>query len=266
MHKVPKKTGKLAKRGELYDIIDALRLLTVAYMDMCGISIGCRTVVFCAAGEWKSRLAWLDLPLSEIARKSGLIDFFPYVTSEYDPEIYDRYDIAGMDCEELLTCCGHIVNEDVFDEPTTEVLCWGLLKATEEKEEMSREIEAISQDGTTLKGDLVTQHCGYTSLYITSPYSIHVTKDELVRESKELLIDAYNDIQRLHRMEKEVKTKYPDYQERIEKCKNGKIWEKQRVFDKTYSTLISQTVISSLSLAELFNEWWGLDLYIPKYV
>ena len=266
MQKVSKKIEELAKRGEKHDIMDALRLLTNAYMEMCGFSLGCRTIAFCALGEWQERLAWMDLPHSETARKSGVIDFMPYITSDYDPEIYDRYDIAAMDNEELLNCCEQIVEEKVFDDPTTEVLCWGILKETEEKEEMSREIEAISQDGTTLKGDLVTQRCGYTSLYMTSPYSIHVTKDELVRESKELLIDAYNDIQRLHRMEKEVKTKYPDYQERIEKCKNGKIWEKQRVFDKTYSTLISQTVISSLSLAELFNEWWGLDLYIPKYV
>ena len=130
MHKVPKKIGKLAKRGELYDIIDALRLLTVAYMDMCGISIGCRTVVFCAAGEWQERLAWMDLPLSEIARKSGLTDFMPYITSDYNPKIYNRYNIAVMDREEILSCFEQIVNEDVFDEPTTEVLCWGTLKAT----------------------------------------------------------------------------------------------------------------------------------------
>ena len=263
MKKVSKKIVKLAMRGEQHDVMDALRLLTNAYIEMCGISLACRTVVFCAAGEWQERLAWMDLPLSEIARKSGLTDFLPYITSDYDPEIYNRYDIAGMACEELLTCCEQIVNENDFDEPTTEVLCWGLLKATEEKEE--KDIEAMSQDGTTLKGDLVTQHCGYTSLYITSPYSIHVTKDELVREPKELLIEAYNDIQRLYRMEEEVRTLYPKYQEELEKCKNGKIWEKRKVFDKIYNTLSTQTVISSLSLAELFNKWWGLDFYISKY-
>ena len=123
----------------------------------------------------------------------------------------------------------------------------------------------MAQDGTTLKGDLVTQHCGYTSLYMTSPYSIHVTKDELVRESKELLIEAYNDIQWLHRMEEEVRTLYPKYQEELKKCNNGKILEKRRVFDKIYSTLNSHTVISSLSLAESLNYWLGLNFYIPKY-
>ena len=262
MHKVPKKIGKLAKRGELYDIIDALRLLTVAYMDMCGISIGCRTVVFCAAGEWKSRLAWLDLPLSEIARKSGLIDFFPYVTSEYDPEIYDRYDIAGMDCEELLTCCGHIVNEDVFDEPTTEVLCWGILKATEEKEEISQKIETMAQDGTTLKGDLVTQHCGYTSLYMTSPYSIHVTKDELVRESKELLIEAYNDIHRLNRMEKDVLALYPKYQEELNNCSKDMLVTLLLNMQEQMDKASSQRDFSSGGRASISSIWFLRNFFI----
>ena len=71
MKKVSKKIEKLAKRGEQHDVMDALRLLTTAYIDMCGISAGCRTVVFYAAEAWQERLAWADLPLSELARKMG---------------------------------------------------------------------------------------------------------------------------------------------------------------------------------------------------
>ena len=263
MQKVSKKIEKLAMRGEQHDIMDALRLLTNAYMDMCGISLGCRTVVFCAAGEWQERLAWMDLPLSEIARKSGPTEFMPYITSDYDPEIYDKYDIAAMEREEILSCFEQIVNEEEFDEPTTEVLCWGILKVMEEEERHSQEIEAIAQDGTTLKGDLVTQHCGHTSLYMTSPYSTHVTKGELVREPKDLLIEAYYDIQQLQRKEEEVRALYPKYQEELKKCKDGKIWEKLRVFNNVYIAIISESVISSM--AELFNEWWGLEFYIPNY-
>jgi len=59
----------LAKLGEKYDVMEALTLLTKAYIDMCGISLGCRTVVYCASEAWQERLAWLDLPLSEMARK-----------------------------------------------------------------------------------------------------------------------------------------------------------------------------------------------------
>ena len=58
-----------AKQGEKCDIMEALALLTQAYISMCGISLGCRTVVYCAAEPWQERLAWLDLPLSEMARK-----------------------------------------------------------------------------------------------------------------------------------------------------------------------------------------------------
>lgn len=117
----------------------ALRLLTEAYIDMCGISLGFRTVVYCAAEAWVERLAWLDLPLSEMARKEPLVCLMPHITDLYKPEIYDRYDIAGMGDPELLAACRRIIVEKTFDEATTEVLCWGILKATEEKEELSQE-------------------------------------------------------------------------------------------------------------------------------
>ena len=57
-----------AKRAENHDVMDALVLLTKAYIDQCGISLGYRTVIYCAAEQWLERLAWLDLPLSEMAR------------------------------------------------------------------------------------------------------------------------------------------------------------------------------------------------------
>ena len=40
---------ELAKRGEEHDVMEALGLLAIAYMEMCGISLGYRTVVFNAA-------------------------------------------------------------------------------------------------------------------------------------------------------------------------------------------------------------------------
>ena len=169
---------KLAKRGEQHDIMDALRLLTEAYINMCGISAGCRTVIFYAAQAFQERLAWMDLPLSEIARKNGLIEFMPYINSEYDPEIYDRYDIAAMDNEELLACCQQIVDEEDFDEPTTEVFCWGLLKATEEKEELSQEIETVASDGTIIKSDHYSQNCGSTFVTISFPHHFPLKKSQ----------------------------------------------------------------------------------------
>lgn len=49
---------KYAIRGEQCDVMKALTLLTKAYISLCGISLGCRTVVYCAAESWQERLAW----------------------------------------------------------------------------------------------------------------------------------------------------------------------------------------------------------------
>ena len=255
---------QLAKRGEQHDIMDALRLLTVAYMDMCGISLGCRTVVFCAAEAWQERLAWLDLPLSELARKNGLTEFMPYITSDYDPEIYDRYDIVAMDNEELLNRCEQIVNEKEFDQATTEVLCWGLLKATEEKDEVSQEIQATTSDGTVIKSNHYSQSCGSTFVAITSPHHFCVSKKELVRKLDELLIEAYNDYQRLHNMENDVRALYPRYKEELAKCKDTSEWQKRCAFRDVYSTIISKSIIVPSSMAKLFSKWWNLKIYNPR--
>ena len=256
---------KLAKRGEQHDIMDALRLLTEAYISMCGISAGCRTVIFYAAQAFQERLAWMDLPLSEIARKNGLIEFMPYINSEYDPEIYDRYDIVAMDNEELLNCCQHIINEEEFDEPTTEVLCWGLLKATKEKDEVSQVIEATTSDGTVIKSDYYSQSCGSTFVAITSPHYFCASKKELIRNIDILLIEAYTDYQRLHNMENDVRALYLQYQEELAKCKVASEWEKRCAFRNVYSAIISKSIIVPLSMVDLFHEWWGLEFYTCHY-
>ena len=256
---------KLAKRGEQHEIMDALRLLTEVYINMYGISAGCRTVIFYAAEAWQERLAWLDLPLSEIARKNGLIEFMPYINSEYDPEIYDRYDIAAMDNEELLACCQQIVDEEDFDEPTTEVLCWGLLKATEEKEKVSQEIEATASDGTVIKSDYYSQSCGSTFLAITYPYYFYVSKNEMVQDLKGLMIEAYTDYQRLHNMENDIRALYPQYQAELAKCKDASEWDKRCAFRDVYSAIISTSIIVLSSMVELFNDWWGLEFYMRRY-
>lgn len=120
---------ELAKRGEQHDVMDALRLLTKAYIEMCGISYSYRTVVYCAAELWQNRLEKMDHPLAEKARKWPLVLLMPYITSDYIKEKYDRYDIAGMNLEERLDCCKQIVHEKTFDEQTLEVMCWGMLES-----------------------------------------------------------------------------------------------------------------------------------------
>lgn len=68
-----------AKLGEQYSPIEALTLLTKAYIKMCGYSLGYRTIVYCAAEAWQERLAWLNLPLSEMARKEPLVLLMPHI-------------------------------------------------------------------------------------------------------------------------------------------------------------------------------------------
>ena len=40
--------GEYARFGEHHDVMEALTLLTKAYINMCGYSLGYRTVVYCA--------------------------------------------------------------------------------------------------------------------------------------------------------------------------------------------------------------------------
>lgn len=45
-----------AKKGESHDVMSALTLLTKAYIDQCGVSLGYRTVIYCAAAWHKGTL------------------------------------------------------------------------------------------------------------------------------------------------------------------------------------------------------------------
>ena len=180
----------------------------------------------------------------------------PYITEKYDSEIYDRFDIVAMDNKELLTCCEHIINKKEFDDLTTEVLCWGLLKAISEKNP-PQVIEITASDGTILRSDYYSQNCGST--FLTSPSHFCVSKNELVRNLDELLIEAYNDYQRLYNMENEVRALYPRYQAELAKCRDAELRKKRCAFDKVYSSIISETIITSRSLQELFIKWRTFD-------
>jgi len=126
-----------ARQGESRDVMDALKLLIQAYISQCGISLGNRTIVYDAAEVWLEQLARMDLPLSEMARKKALIEVMPYITSEYVPEKYDKYDISGMSQDELMEGCRQIIHENIFDEATMEVLCWGIIKKSCASDDMS---------------------------------------------------------------------------------------------------------------------------------
>ena len=255
-----KKIEDYAKVGEHQDVMKALELLTTAYIDMCGVSLGFRTVVYCAAEAWQERLAWMDLPLSEIARREPFVCLMPHISSDYDPEYYDRYDITGMDEEELLHACRQIIAERTFDEATNEVLCWGILKAPEEKKELSQEIEATAPDGTTLKGILTEQSCSGTWMTMTEPYDqVSIWKDELVRDAKSLLVQGYEDYLHLRSQENEIRALYLEYQEALRKHKNDSAGKKYSVFNGVYNKIIDDLVIACPE--KLFHEWFGMEFF-----
>ena len=249
---------KYAQRGEQCDIMKALTLLTKAYISQCGISLGTRTVIYCAAEFWQERLAWLDLPLSAIARKVAFVDLMPHISSEYDPEIYDEYDIAGMGNKELLRVCRNIVRFEEFDEPTLEVLCWGILKATENKDFIPKGIEVTAPDGTILKGELTEQRRGCTCITMFSPYeNLQALKVELIRDARELLLNAYNDYNHFYKSEKKIRELYAVYQEELRKRESVSSWQEHLIFDSVFHEVLDGTVL--IPPRKLFNEWFGLE-------
>ena len=250
-----------ASRGKHHDVMEALELLTKAYILMCGYSYGYRTVVFCAAEAWIERLAWLDFPLSEMARKAGLVEMMPNFTSEYDPEKYNKYDIAPMNDEELFDGCEEIIGDKAFDEATTEVLCWGILELLKEEVPLSREIEAVAPDGTPLKGILTAQKRIHTWVTMVAPYKdLSLSKYELVRKPETMLVEGYSEYQRLKGMEEEIRALYPKYQEEFRKVSGEKsAWMKARVFDRVYDQILKDTILATPS--KLFQKWFGIEIF-----
>ena len=161
-------------------------------------------MIYCAAEAWQERLAWLDFPLSEMARKEPFVNLMPLITSEYDSEIYDKYDIAGMDKDELLSACDMIVRDKEYDEVTNEVLCWGLLKTVEEERRLEVEIETVASDGTLLKGVLTDQSRAWTSIRMESPYEVSFCKSELIRDAEAFMIQNKAAITLLKEITKEI--------------------------------------------------------------
>ena len=246
-----------AKRGERCDVMKALTLLTKAYVSQCGISLGNRTVVYDAADPWLEKLAWLDLPLSEMARREPFVHLMPHISKEYVPEEYDDYDITAMEYDEYLEVCNQMILCKEFDETTLEVIAWGLLKAIGDKELLAQEIQVITPDGTHLKGILEEQNRCHTCLTMTEPYSgLNAIKYELVRDPRELLLAAYSDYHRLHQLKSEVRSLYPVYLENLKKYPSRR---KHCIFEDTYSTILGDIVIRPHK--KLIKEWFGLEVY-----
>ena len=121
-----KTVEEYAKLGAKHEVMDALRLLTLAYISQCGISRTDRTVAYVAGEAWYKRLLCMNQPLSKRAMEKPLVSMMPYFADEYQPEIYDKYDIIGLSEEDLQKYCQMALDEGQYDEATNEVLCWGI--------------------------------------------------------------------------------------------------------------------------------------------
>ena len=179
---------------------------------------------------------------------------------EYIPEEYDDYDITAMEGEELLRVCNQMIRNEEFDKRTLKVISWGILKAIEEEQELSQEIEATAPDGILLRGVLKKQKCSSTWLIMTEPYAdLSALSCELVRDARELLLKAYSNYQRLRQLEGEIRALYPVYLDRISKLGKDSPWEKHCVYMDVYGKLLDDLVLVQTN--KLIEEWFGLKIY-----
>lgn len=120
---------KYAEEGEKMDVLEALRLLTKAYMQECGMSLGYRTVVYTAAEMWQGDKlkAGCGNNFTEEQVKEPLVELMPFLCDEYDPEYYGKWDIGfGFSDEAFKEMSLDIIDEKEFDEDTLRALCWGI--------------------------------------------------------------------------------------------------------------------------------------------
>jgi hypothetical protein len=124
-------------------------------------------------------------------------------------------------------------------------MSWGILKSIEEEKLLSQEVEVTAPDGTLLQGILNKQNCSGTMVLMIKPYSdIGLSKFELVRDPRDLLIAGYNDYNRLLALEDKIRTLYPLYLSRLKECKKNSRWERHCAFNDVYGELFEDMVLS----------------------
>lgn len=248
-----------AQSGAKLDVMTALALLTKAYVAECGISLGNRTVVYCAAEVWQLKLAFMDLPLSEMARKLYLFELMPHLCSDYIPEVHDDYDIAGLSNAELREYCEEILKDKELDEATNEALCWGIAEVCKDEKFIPEPVSTIADDGTPLHGQLTQQDLSGTYITMEQPYLLQGGKLELVLNPELILQQMYNEYQRLMSQEDEIRKLYEEYKIRYLQLDHNKKRQKYGLFYEVYEPLIGDTCL--LSPQELFHQCFGLEFY-----
>lgn len=255
-----------AEKGESHDIMDALRLLTDAYVNYCGISMGDRTVVYIAAERWFERLAWQNLPLSEEACTSSLFEMLPKFSSNYIKEKHDKYDICGMKKDEYIQYCHEIIKENDVDEQTAEVLAWGIMDSLYEFARYDIEVPVVLN-----RKSANCQFCDAERVNITCRVYDHSTSGTYIDIESLKICGSYNGlykditkmveqmIEEYHELlskETEIRALFPRYREMVEKEPSR--YQKTLMFDTAYEELLGNIKILSKEYA--VRDLFGLDI------
>ena len=101
--------------------VEAIRLLTLKYIEQCSVSLGMRTLYYNAAEAWQEILASTpNHPLAKPAEELMLYELMPLICKAYKPELYDKYDITYLDDDKLLALYEKAQKD--CDEQTAEAL------------------------------------------------------------------------------------------------------------------------------------------------
>lgn len=133
--KYSEKFLELAGKGKQMDVMRALYLLTDAYIDMCGVSLGARTVYYLAGEGWQHKLALSNHELSNDAKHEPLVCLFPLINKNYNPELYDKYDISPIDDSECINYAETLLRQNGRNEELVQALCAGIWYAYEETDD-----------------------------------------------------------------------------------------------------------------------------------
>ena len=103
--------------------VEAIRLLTLKYIEQCGVSLGMRTLYYNAAEAWQEILASTpNHPLAKPAEELMLYELMPMICEAYKPELYDKYDITYLDDDKLLALYEK-AQKDCDEQTAHEILC-----------------------------------------------------------------------------------------------------------------------------------------------
>ena len=122
---------KVAELGAKMDTMYALHLLCDAYIDMCGVSAGSRTVYHRAGDGWKKKLGESKHELALDARNHSLTDLFSYINKRYIAEEYNEYDILPISEQQCVEIAEELLRENGDNEELAKALCAGIVFSNE---------------------------------------------------------------------------------------------------------------------------------------